>query len=139
MSAGNTSDDGRLLFHYTNDKGYKAIGSQRRRFQSIEACPCYHPKGAYFTTFLRNQKPEQAALRSWRSRIRRSFVFCFSGGEDLVLSKVEEESMSFTAGKITPSWKRGKVPAARRQMEKGTPMIGGNDIVIPAVGDPLAL
>jgi hypothetical protein len=38
------------LFHYTNEKGYKAIGSQVVWLFKASKPPGDHPKAAYFTT-----------------------------------------------------------------------------------------
>ena len=38
------------MFHYTNENGYKAIGSQPTWIFKASKPPGDHPKGAYFTT-----------------------------------------------------------------------------------------
>jgi hypothetical protein len=72
------------VFHYTNDKGYKAISSQRTWLFKASKPLCEHPKGAYFTDL----PPATERLGKWLfvrgCSDKTKFVFCFSGGEDLI-------------------------------------------------------
>jgi hypothetical protein len=71
------------LFHYTNDKGYKAIGSQITWLFKAFKPPGDHPKAAYFTT-LAPGTPCLAKRLFIRGPVDKiAFVFCFDGGEDL--------------------------------------------------------
>lgn len=71
------------MFHYTNDKGYKAISCQPVWIFKASSPPGDHPKAAYFTT-LPPGTPNLAKrlfVRGCAEKI--GFVFCFSGGDDL--------------------------------------------------------
>jgi hypothetical protein len=71
------------LFHYTNDKGYKAISSQQTwRFVASQP-PCDHPKAAYFTNLPPGTRnlAKKLFVRGCADKI--NFAFCFSGGDDL--------------------------------------------------------
>jgi hypothetical protein len=71
------------LFHYTNDKGHKAISSQHTWLFKASRPPCNHPKAAYFTDLPPGTKNlgKRLFVRGCKDKI--GFVFCFSGGEDL--------------------------------------------------------
>jgi hypothetical protein len=71
------------LFHYTNDKGYKAISSQQTWLFKASKPPDKHPKGAYFTDLPPGTKNlgKRLFVRGCADKI--NFIFCFSGGEDL--------------------------------------------------------
>jgi hypothetical protein len=69
------------LFHYTNDKCYKAISSQQNWLFKASKPPGVHPKGAYFTDLPPGTKNLANRLRCSADKI--AFVFCFSGGNDL--------------------------------------------------------
>lgn len=72
-----------LLFHYINDKGYKAISSQVKWLFKASKPPGYHPKGAYFTTLAPGTKnlAKRLFVRGCADKI--NFVFSFSGGDGL--------------------------------------------------------
>jgi hypothetical protein len=71
----------RLIYHYTDRDGGKAVGSQRTwTFRSGQP-PGDHPFGAYFTTL----GPETINLAK-RLRIPREkleYVFCFTDNSDM--------------------------------------------------------
>lgn len=71
------------MFHYTNDKGYKAISSQEVWLFKASKPPCDHPKAAYFTSLPPGTKnlAKRLFVRGCADKI--VYVFCFSGGEDL--------------------------------------------------------
>jgi hypothetical protein len=71
------------LFHYTNDKGHKAISSQPTWLFKAAKPPGDHPKGAYFTTLPPGTKnlAKRLFVRGCADKI--NYVFCFSSGEDL--------------------------------------------------------
>ena len=71
------------MFHYTNEKGHKAIGSQQTWLFKASQPPCDHPKAAYFTDLPPGTKnlAKRLFVRGCANKI--SFVFSFSGGEDL--------------------------------------------------------
>jgi len=71
------------LFHYTNDKGYKAISSQQTWLFKASKPPGNHPKGAYFTDLSPGTKNLGKRLFVRGCADKTNFVFCFSGGEDL--------------------------------------------------------
>lgn len=69
-------------FHYTDNDGHNAIGSQPVWVFKAAKPPGDHPFGAYFTTL-----PPDAAKLALRLRIPRTkleFVFCFSDRSDLI-------------------------------------------------------
>lgn len=72
-----------MVFHYTNDRGYKAISSQVTWLFKASKPPGDHPKGAYFTTLPpgTNNLAKRLFVRGSADKI--TFVFCFTGGEDL--------------------------------------------------------
>jgi hypothetical protein len=73
----------RDLFHYTNDKGYKSITSQKVwRFRAAKP-PGDHPKGAYFTTLPPGTRnlAKRLFIRGCGDKV--NYVLCFSGGDDL--------------------------------------------------------
>ncbi len=72
-----------LLFHYTNDKGYKAISSQRVWVFKASKPPGDHVKAAYFTTLPPGTRNLAKRLFVRGAVEKVAFVFCFSGGEDL--------------------------------------------------------
>lgn len=72
-----------LLFHYTDDKGYKAISSQVTWFFKASKPPCAHPKAVYFTTLPPGTKNLNKRLFVRGCSEKTRFVFSFSGGEDL--------------------------------------------------------
>jgi hypothetical protein len=71
------------LFHFTNEKGYKAISSQQTWLFKASQPPCDHPKAAYFTNLPPGTKnlAKKLFVRGCADKI--SFVFCFIGGDDL--------------------------------------------------------
>jgi hypothetical protein len=71
------------LFHYTNEKGYKAISSQVTWLFKASKPPGDHPKGAYFTTLVPGTKnlAKRLFVRGCADKI--DFVFSFSDGDDL--------------------------------------------------------
>ncbi len=71
------------MFHYTNDRGYKAISSQQPWLFKASKPPCNHPKGAYFTDLPPGTKNLGKRLFVRGCADKTNFVFCFSGGEDL--------------------------------------------------------
>ncbi len=73
-----------LLFHYTNERGYKAISSQVIWLFKASKPPGDHPKGAYFTTLPPGTKnlAKRLFVRGCADKI--NFVFSFSGDDDLV-------------------------------------------------------
>jgi hypothetical protein len=71
------------VFHYTNDKGYKAISSQKTWLFKASQPPGDHPKGAYFTTLPPGTKNLAKRLFVRGSADKITFVFSFSGGDDL--------------------------------------------------------
>jgi hypothetical protein len=72
------------LFHYTNDKGYKAISSQVTWIFVASKPPSEHPKAAYFTSLPPGTRnlAKRLFIRGCGEKV--AFVFCFSGGEDLI-------------------------------------------------------
>jgi hypothetical protein len=72
-----------VLFHYTNEKGYKAICSQIVWVFKASQPPGDHPKAAYFTTLPPGTKNLGKRLFVRGCADKLEFVFCFSGGEDL--------------------------------------------------------
>jgi hypothetical protein len=71
------------VFHYTNEKGYKAISSQETWLFKASKPPCDHPKAAYFTSLPPGTKnlAKRLFVRGCADKI--TYVFCFSGGDDL--------------------------------------------------------
>jgi len=72
----------RALFHYTNEKAYKAISSQPAwLFRASK--PPGDPEGAYFTNLPPGtlNLAKRLFLRGGAAKV--AYVFCFSGGEDL--------------------------------------------------------
>jgi hypothetical protein len=71
------------LFHYTNDDGYKAIGSQQTWIFKASKPPGEHPKGAYFTTLAPGTKnlAKRLFVRGGADKVQ--FVFSFSGADGL--------------------------------------------------------
>jgi len=69
-------------FHYTDDEGYKAIGSLPVWVFRASKPPGDHPKGAYFTTLAPGAR--KLALRLRIPRAKLAFVFCFRDNEDLI-------------------------------------------------------
>src|SRR5262249_31937999 len=71
------------LFHYTNDAGYKAIRSQQTWLFKASKPPGDHPKGAYFTNLPPGTRnlARRLFIRGCADKI--TFVFSFSGGDDL--------------------------------------------------------
>jgi hypothetical protein len=65
------------LFHYTNDKGYKAISSQRVWVFKASKPPGDHAKAAYFTTLPPGTRnlAKRLFLRGAAEKV--AFVFCF--------------------------------------------------------------
>ena len=72
------------MFHYTNEKGYKAISSQQTWLFKASQPPCDHPKAAYFTNLLPGTKnlAKKLFVRGCADKI--TYLFCFSGGDDLI-------------------------------------------------------
>jgi hypothetical protein len=73
----------RPLFHYTNDKGYKAINSQVVWLFKASKPPGDHPTAAYFTTLPPGTKNLGKRLFIRGCAEKTKFVLSFSGGEDL--------------------------------------------------------
>jgi hypothetical protein len=71
------------VFHYTNEKGYKAISSQQIWLFKVSKPPGDHPKGAYFTDLPPGTKNLGKRLFVRGCADKTSYVFSFSGGEDL--------------------------------------------------------
>lgn len=71
------------MFHYTNDKGYKAISSQVTWLFKAFKPPGDHPKAAYFTTLAPDTPCLAKRLFIRGSADKVAFVFCFGGGEEL--------------------------------------------------------
>src|SRR5690348_8945992 len=71
------------IFHYTDEVGYKAIGSQVTWVFKASKPPGNHPKGAYFTSLPPGTKnlAKRLFIRGGAEKVR--FVFCFSGTEGL--------------------------------------------------------
>jgi hypothetical protein len=71
------------LFHYTNEKGYKAISSQPTWLFKASKPPGDHPKGAYFTTLPPGtiNLAKRLFVRGCADKV--TYTFSFSGGEDL--------------------------------------------------------
>lgn len=71
------------MFHYTNEKGHKAISSQPIWLFKASKPPGDHPKGAYFTTLPPGTRnlAKRLFVRGCADKI--AFVFCFSGDDDL--------------------------------------------------------
>jgi hypothetical protein len=67
------------VFHYTNDKGYKAIGSQPTWLFKALQPPGDHPKGAYFTNLPPGTTNLGKRFFVRGCRDKTEFVFCFSG------------------------------------------------------------
>jgi hypothetical protein len=71
------------LYHYTNAKGYKAINSQQTWLFKASKPPGDHPQGAYFTSLAPGTRnlAKKLFVRGCADKI--TFVFAFSGGDDL--------------------------------------------------------
>ena len=67
--------------HFTDDTGYKAIGSQPEWCFKAKQPPCDHPKAAYFTTLGPKEPNLAARLRISRAKV--AFVFQFVDQGDL--------------------------------------------------------
>jgi hypothetical protein len=72
------------LFHYTNSKGYNAIGSQVVWLFKASQPPCEHPRGAYFSTLPPGTRNLSKRLYVRGCAEKTEYVFGFSGGEDLL-------------------------------------------------------
>ncbi len=72
------------MFHYTNDKGYKAISSQVVWGFKASKPSCDHPEAAYFTTLPPGTKNLSKRLFVRGCADKTKFVFGFAGGEDLL-------------------------------------------------------
>jgi hypothetical protein len=71
------------LFHYTNDRGYKAISSQVVWLFKASKPPCNHPKAAYFSSLPPSTRNLSKRLFVRGCTDKTEFVFSFSGGEEL--------------------------------------------------------
>jgi len=71
------------LFHYTDDRGYKAIGSQITWLFKVSKPPGDHPRAVYFTTLPPGTRNLGKRLFVRGCAEKTEFVFGFSGGEDL--------------------------------------------------------
>jgi hypothetical protein len=71
------------LFHYTNDKGYKAISSQVVWLFRASKPPGNHTKAAYFSTLPPGTKNLGKRLFVRGCSEKTKFALSFSGGEDL--------------------------------------------------------
>lgn len=71
------------MFHYTNETGHKAISSQQTWLFKASKPPCDHPTGAYFTTLPPWTKTlaKRLFVRGCADKV--TFMFCFSGGDNL--------------------------------------------------------
>jgi hypothetical protein len=71
------------LFHYTNEKGYKAIRSQSSWIFKASKPPDDHPKAAYFTTLPPGTRnlAKRLFVRGCADKV--AFTFSFTGGEGL--------------------------------------------------------
>lgn len=71
------------MFHYTNDKGYKAISSQHVWLFKASSPPGSRPKGAYFTSLPPGtiNLAKRLFIRGCAEKV--AFVLSFSGGDDL--------------------------------------------------------
>jgi hypothetical protein len=67
--------------HFTDDAGYKAIGSQVVWTFRVSDPPGGHPRGAYFTTLPADTPNLANRLRIPRTKL--AFIFEFSDGEEL--------------------------------------------------------
>ena len=72
------------MFHYTDDKGYKAISSQIVWLFKASKPPGNHPKAAYFSTLAPGTKNLNKLLFVRGCAEKTHFVFSFSGGEELL-------------------------------------------------------
>ncbi len=70
------------MFHYTNDRGYKAISSQQPWLFKASKPPCNHPRELTSRTSPGNEKSGQATLRP-RLRGQNEFRVLLFGDEDL--------------------------------------------------------
>jgi hypothetical protein len=84
------------LFHYTNDKGYKAISSQVVWLFKASKPPCNHPKGAYFSTLPPGTKNLSKRLFVRGCAEKTKFVFSFSGGEDLLRLRGDRDHVYYS-------------------------------------------
>ena len=71
------------MFHYTDEKGYKAISSQPTWLFKAFKPAGDRPKGAYFTDLPPGTKNLGKRLFVRGCADKTKFVFRFSGGEDL--------------------------------------------------------
>lgn len=69
-------------FHYTDDRGFKAISSQVTWVFKASQPPTDHPVGAYFTTLPPKTFKLANRLRIPKRKI--AFVFCFTDAGDLI-------------------------------------------------------
>ena len=103
------------MFHYTNEKGHKAISSQQTWLFKASKPPGDHPKGAYFTTLPPWTKNLAKRLFVRGCADKATFMFCFSGGEDLIASAGGRGAFIFYS-ETDYRWRRSdKDPIARRR------------------------
>jgi hypothetical protein len=86
------------LFHYTNDKGYKAISSQVVWLFRASKLPDNHPKAAYFSTLPPGTKNLGKRLFVRGCAEKTKFVFSFSGGEDYSGPRKLDHRVSYSDG-----------------------------------------
>jgi hypothetical protein len=72
------------LFHYTNEKGYKAISSQVVWLFRASKPPGAHRKAVYFTTLPPGTRNLGKRLFVRGCAEKTKFYFSFSGGDDLL-------------------------------------------------------
>lgn len=70
-----------LLFHYTDEDGYKSIASQLDWVFQASQPPGDHPVGAYFTPLTPDHSHLTSRLRIPRSKT--AYVFCFRDAGDM--------------------------------------------------------
>src|SRR5271157_639196 len=104
---------GGLLFHYTNDRGYKAISrrgcSKRRSPRAVTR------KELTLPSSLQEQEAWASGSSSAGAPIKRILCFASPARRASSPSTAEEESTYSTAKKTTQSRRGGKVPTERRQ------------------------
>jgi hypothetical protein len=118
----------RLLFHYTDDVGYKGIGVQRTWVFRAARPPGDHPIGAYFTTLGPCTIKLAKRLRIPKSKL--SFVFCFSDAEDLIPLEGDRGEFRPSGGVRCRAHDPGArdPSAARAQLRTGLAAGGGTDL-----------
>jgi hypothetical protein len=72
---------GGLVFHYTDEVGYKAISSQVEWYFKASSPPGRHPRGAFFTVVSPDSPKLAKSLRIPRRKLE--YLFCFADAGDL--------------------------------------------------------